>query len=575
MDSIETSPELLCRDLIYDNNAADYMVRYYGPREEIINYYQAPCIQFITNNYAFLHIPITSSNDISIHKFGYLSVPKCFGLLDTSNMEESGILRLRRQPYLDLLGRDILMGFIDTGIDYTHTVFRNADNTSRIYGIWDQTIQEGPPPENFVYGKEFTNEMLNEALQSDDPLSIAPTTDTIGHGTFMAGIAAGNEDPENDFTGAAPLARIAMVKLKPAKQTLKEFFGIYNDAPCYQENDIIAGVRYLSDKASELKIPLIICIGVGTNSGNHAGNLFLCSLLDNSATSPGLGIIAAAGNEANLGHHFEGIISENAMEDVELEISENSRGFSMEIWTQAPNVISIGLISPLGEVISEIPIRQQQEQVISFLFEDTIVYVNYSLTEVSSGDELVFLRFVNPTAGLWRIRIYAHTSFPRSYNIWLPMEAFIPIETHFLKSNPDTTICEPGNTSHILTASTYNHRTNSIYLNSSRGYTSEGLIKPDLAAPGVSVYGPISGNGFSTMTGSSIAAAHTAGAAALLMEWGIVQKHNITMNTSQIKSILIKGATRTDILYPNRSWGYGSLNIYNAFQSMRAPTLER
>lgn len=575
MDTIQNGESLHCKNAIYDNYMADYIVRYYTPPEQLYEYYQIPCIQIVSSNYAILHTPIKNSNDISIHKYGYLAVPKCFGLLDTSSMEQSGILRLRRQPYLDLLGRDVLIGFLDTGIDYTHTVFRNPDNTSRIYSIWDQTIREGPAPNGFLYGKEFTNEMINEALQNSDPLSIVPSTDPIGHGTFMAGIAAGNIDIENDFTGAAPLSSIVMVKLKPAKQTLKEFFGIYNDAPCFQENDIITGIRYLLDKASEAKMPIVICIGVGTNSGNHAGNLMLCSVLDNIATFSGVAVVAAAGNEANLGHHFEGTATETIMEDVELDIEENLSGFSLEIWSEPLNVISVGLISPLGEIINEVPILREQEQKISFLFEDSVVYVNYSITEVFSGNELVFLRFVNPTPGLWRIRVYSHTSIPRTFNIWLPLSSFISDQTHFLKPNPDTIICEPGNTTHLLTTSNYNHATNSIYINSSRGYTNDGLIKPDLAAPGVSIYGPSSNGGFMTMSGSSISAAHTAGTAALLLEWGIVQKHNNMMNTSQIKAILIRGATRTNIIYPNRSWGYGSLEVYDAFESLRTPTIER
>ena len=166
-----------------------------------------------------------------------------------------------------------MIGFIDTGIDYQNPIFRNVDGTTRIAGIWDQTIQEGTPPQGLVYGTEYTEEKINEALQRENPLEAVPSKDENSHGTFLASIAAGSENIENRFKGAAPEATLGIVKLKRAKQYLKDFYLIGDDAECYQENDIMLGIRYLTDLAKKKKIPLVLCIALGTNMGDHMGRL--------------------------------------------------------------------------------------------------------------------------------------------------------------------------------------------------------------------------------------------------------------------------------------------------------------
>ena len=107
--------------------------------------------------------------------------------------------------------------------------------------------------------------------QSQDPFSVVPSRDENGHGTFMAGIAAGGEDPDNNFIGAAPESTIVAVKLKPAKRNLRDFYMISENATAFQENDIALGIRYLIQKRFELDMPMVILLGVGTNSGSHTG----------------------------------------------------------------------------------------------------------------------------------------------------------------------------------------------------------------------------------------------------------------------------------------------------------------
>ena len=207
---------------------------------------------------------------------------------------------MQNYPTLELQGSGVLIGFVDTGIDYQNPIFRNLDGTTRIAGIWDQTLQDGMPPEGFLYGTEYTEDMINEALRSDTTQEMVPTSDEQGHGTFLASIAAGGASEEEEgFLGAAPDAQIAVVKLKEAKRYLKEFYLINTDAPCYQENDIMLGVTYLNNLANKLELPLIICIALGTNMGSHSANSPLTSQLDIYANTANRAVVIGSGNEAN------------------------------------------------------------------------------------------------------------------------------------------------------------------------------------------------------------------------------------------------------------------------------------
>lgn len=545
-----------CKDMILSNDYADFITEFAGNLESLKENFRATCIQVIGKRFAAAYVPRNRVVPLNISTFGYYTIPKLYGLLDTSSMEETGINRLRRQPYIDLTGRDILFGIVDTGIDYTHPAFKNADNTTRIFSIWDQSIQSGNPPEGFLYGTEYDSGQINEALASENPLEIVPSTDEEGHGTFLTGIAAGSIDTDGDFTGAAPQAQIVAVKLKQAKQYLKEFYLIKEDAICYQENDIMEAVSYLGLVSEKLEKPIVILIGLGTNMGSHDGSSNLDRYLDLIGDTVGVAVVTAAGNEANRGHHYNGIDEAGReYEDVEINVGENVRGFTLELWARTPNLYSVAFISPGGELISKIPARIGQSSTINFLLEPTQIYVDYYVIEPRSGNELIFMRFDRPVQGIWTIRVYSESNFIGDYNIWLPMEKFIPDNTFFVRPDPYITLCTPGTTQTPITVAAYNHVTGSLYINSSKGFTSSGRIKPDLAAPGVDVYGPLPQGRYGRRSGTSVAAAHVAGGALLMMEWGFAQRNDPNIDTTSLKQFFIIGAVRGDMQYPNRDWG--------------------
>lgn len=558
------------RERIISEDYADLLIPYSGD-VSILQDFQDATIHIIDFFNAVVHVPVQQITNNIIFERGYSAMPTLFGLISQASLEASGVLRLRNIPYFNLRGQGVLIAIIDSGIDYTNPVFINADNTTKIVSIWDQTIFSDNYPSGTFYGTEYTREQINEALQSDNPLDIVPTTDEIGHGTMLAGIAAGNEVPESDFFGVAPDAELVVVKLKQAKRYLRDFFFIPDNVPCYQENDILFALEYINNVAISHNRPMAICIALGSSQGAHDGRGTLSSRLSLLAENPGYGVIVAAGNEGNARRHFYGKIDPVSSKTlVELNVGGQDQGFSMEIWGDTPGVYSIDIQSPSGEYIPRIVPRLDETREVSFIFEETIIFIDYQSIESQSGDQLILMRFQKPAPGIWRFNVYARGDLNVGFNVWLPMEGFISDETFFVRSDPYITILTLGNALVPITMTAYNSEDDSLYLNASRGFTRTGQIKPDVAAPGVSIMAPSPGGGFVEITGTSPAAAHTTGIAAMLLEWAVVRGNQPEFTTLDMKTFMIRGARRElELEYPNRDWGYGILDIFNVFDILR------
>lgn len=567
-----------CNYDITSNEYADYIISNNIVLSSVEEAKDIVCTDYADPLYSIIYVPRPPLRDDVVY-FPYAYIPNLYTLIDSTSMAASGITPILDQPYLNLGGQGTMIGFIDTGIDYRNMLFRNTDGTTRVMGIWDQTIQERADLRNNPlslanYGTEFTQRQINTALQSDNPLEVVPSMDEIGHGTFAAGIAAGNESSGRALTGAAPKCSIGVVKLKPAKQYLRDFYCIQDSAIAYQENDIMMGIRYLMQLASQYRMPLVIYIGLGTNYGSHEGTSSLCIMLRRVNNLIGTTTVVAAGNESGLRSHFHGHFVQNQpFEDVEIQVGQGEKGFITQLWATAPESYAIGFISPLGRVIERIPINFRTTTSINFILEDTQLAVYYGISEFGSGSSYIYMRFKNPTPGIWRIRVYNRMFITGDYHMWLPVQGFIKRDTYFINSDPDTIITEPGNTNDTITVGAYNHHNDSIYMRSSRGFNRINIVKPDLVAPGVEVMGPglaqeYPGRAQSVISesGTSVAAAHVAGAAAILLNWGIVNQNRLNMTTATIKAILIRGADRNPAYeFPNKEWGYGTLNLYQSF----------
>lgn len=561
--TLKRGKKVTCRERILSNEYADLVVNFVLPPEYE---YERPtdyCRHVITEDLQIFYINRSNLPELRLARSSYAFIPKCYGLvqmasqdggvnLNTLSLSDAGVLSVQRPP-LSLTGKRVTIGFIDTGIRYQDAAFRDFAGNSRILAIWDQTIQTGNPPEGFQYGSEYTQEDINAALQSDNPLSIVPSTDANGHGSEMAAVAAGSPIENGSFVGAAPDAQIVMVKLKEVKPYIREYYKIPEGVPCYGETDILQALQYLQKFARIFYSPLVVCMGIGTSTGDHAGSGTLETYVDFLSRKKSQVFVMPAGNEGNAAHHFHGEIStRETYQDVQVRVGEDERGFVMDLWGDAPYFYNATVRTPGGESIRWSNPRTSQPQEYTFVLDKTRIIIEYFLVEQTSGAELIRFRFIEPTGGVWNIRVNSEGNVTGgNFDVWLPITQFLSSETYFLEASPQTTITEPGYARGAITVSNYQASNNSITPSSGRGYARDGYVVPDIAAPGVNVSTP-----YGSRSGTSISAAITAGGCAQLLQWAVVEENDIFVNSTNIKNYIVRGAKREDYLeYPNREWG--------------------
>ncbi len=560
-----------CRQMILSEDYIDFISPIYRKITSEEAERGNACIQNMDYGFQAVYVSQSLSKPLSLENYRYNSIPNCYELMDLEAMDDAGIRVVQTYPTLNLMGSGIMIGILDTGIDYRNPLFQNIDGSTRIAGIWDQTIQDGTMPEDLDYGSEYTEEMINEALRSENPLEIVPSMDTEGHGTFIASVAAGNADLDNRFIGAAPESTLAVVKLKTAKSYLKDFYAIRQDAVCFQENDIMLALKYINGLARKRNMPLVLCIALGTNLGGHNGTSLLSALLDAYASTLNRSVVISSGNGAVQRRHFSHeFLNMNDVTEAEIRVEEGVNGFVVELWTTVPNIMTVAFTSPSGERTGYISFKQGYEYREEFLFDQTDVEVEYRLLLENNDSQLIFMRFRNPSQGIWRISIKPVRISDGRFHLWLPVPGFVTGDVYFLQANPDTTLAEPGSSLVAMTVAFYNGIDNSVDINSGRGYTRDGRIKPDYAVPGVMVSGAGLNNEFVVRSGSSVAAGIAAGAAALLMEWVLKQTDSWGVNSSQIRNIILIGAEqRPGAENPNREWGYGTMDLYRSLDILR------
>lgn len=562
---------MTCKERILSNDyydiIADFRLGYETSNLDL-------CYVNLENSYYIFYWNRSELPNPNEYFYNYRSVPKLYGLMQEyfspDSLIESGITQVQREP-LSLTGRNCVIVFIDTGIDYTNPLFRNPDGSSRILAIWDQTIQTGTPPEGFLYGTEYSREEINRALESEDPYAVVPSRDEIGHGSNLAAVAAGSRLGSGlEYLGAAPEADIVVVKLKECKDYLRSFYLVPRGVPAYEESDIMLAVQYGDGFAEVFERPVIFCLGLGTNYGDHAGSSALSRYLSTVAVKRSRAVVVCGGNEGNAAHHYQGNLNNrgNTIENrdaVEIRVGENADGFLLELWGNVPDVFTISARSPGGETIPAIRLGVRDVITYSFIYERTRIAVAGDLVEPASGEELVLLRVQAPTPGIWTFQVEASGEIHNGeFHMWLPITQFMNAEAFFLKPTPYITLTEPAMAADVISVSTYDASNNSFYISSGRGFTRTGAIKPDFAAPGVNI-SVVRGR----QTGSSLAAAITAGAVAQFMQWAVVDGNNPFVESREIRNYFIRGASRSfDLTYPNREWGYGRLNVAGIFDAL-------
>ena len=544
---------------------ADFIVKYMGNFQEDLGDVPGFSFQKINGIYGVVYAPLTEIGRWNINTYSYSSIPKCYTHMDLGGLSASGITRLQEHPYLQLKGSGTAVAVVDSGIDYRNPVFQN-EMGSRILCIWDQTL-EGDGKE-VPYGRVFWKKDIDQALASGNPLEIVPSVDTDGHGTRMAAIAAGNYFPEENFSGAAPEAMLIIVKVKPAKKYLREFYLFPAEAEIFQENDIMTGMDFAVRIANDRRMPLSLCLGIGSSQGAHIGKNPLSLYVDYISQYSLISVSIAAGNEGAARHHYAGRLTDRENQaSAELRVGNKEPGFTMEFWGEPPEIYNLSLQSPTGEILDISASLGEVTQELSFVFVETRVKVNYVSIERQTGYTLVYFQFIQPAPGIWRIFVRGRDGQNVGFHIWLPVQGLISEETYFLEPSPYNTVTAPGDSLESITVTAYQYRDNSLYVQASRGFMPDGNVVPQVAAPGVQIRVPQLNGLYGNASGTSLSAAQTAGAAALLFEWAVIRGNQPYFTGSSVKNYITRGAEREERMqYPNRDWGFGRMDLYHTFE---------
>lgn len=451
-----------------------------------------------------------------------------------------------------LYGTGVLVAIIDSGIDYANLDFRNADGTTRIYALWDQTIP-GNPPEGYVQGTEYTQEKINEALQQEnrtERMKIVPSEDQSGHGTAVAGIAAGNGRGSKGarYQGVASESGILVVKL-----------GTPREEGFPRTTELMQAIDYVVKKAQRAGRPVAINISFGNTYGSHTGTSLLERFIADIANLWKSVICIGMGNEGASAGHTAGILKENTEERIPLAVQMKETAINVQIWKSYHDIVDISLISPAGVQIGPIPevIGTQR-----FVVGDTEILLYYGEPSPFHVSQEIFIEFLPKdsyiTPGIWQFVLTPRKIVTGEYDLWLPSENVLNRGTAFRYPTERGTLTIPSTSQRVISVGAYDSLTFAYADFSGRGGL-EGESKPDLVAPGVDITAPTPSGIYQTFTGTSFATPFVSGAAALMMEWGIVRGNDPYLYGEKVKAYLRRGARPLPGFteYPNPQVGYG------------------
>lgn len=541
------------------------IVKYHGSLDRLRE--QNIVVEELIAGYAILTVPEALVDRVSdIPEIEYVEKPKRFYYGQTAPAGTSCFPPVTmRTPFLN--GRGVLLAVLDSGITWDLEVLRKADGSTRIRYLWDQTVV-GKPPEGFSQGTEYTAEEINAALQMSalDRYRLLPSRDLSGHGTAVAGIAAG-KSADGLYTGAAPEAELIVVKL-----------GLPGNSGGAEEGfprttEILRGVTYALRKAQQLKMPLVINLSFGNSYGSHDGSSLLERFLDNASEIGKTVICVGSGNEGAARGHFAGNIARDSR--VELAVGNYEKSLNIQLWKNYSDVFRIRLQSPGGEEAELATNIQGGKYTLRLEQTRILVYLGEPLPYAVAQE--IYLEMIPVTggyidAGIWTIRLEPVMTVTGQYYLYLPAGNGRGDSTGFFRSTPQMTLTVPSTAAKVITVGAYDPVYDTYADFSGRGYadsirtigvTAAGLTKPDLVAPGVNILAPDVYGSFLPVTGTSFSTPIVSGAAALLMEWGIVRGNDPFLYGEKVKAYLRKGARplRGEREYPNDRVGYGRLCV--------------
>lgn len=492
----------------------------------------------------------------------YIEKPHRLFFSDRQALERSCIYYAWDFPY-SLSGRDVLVAVIDSGIDWKNADFRNPDGSTRIFKLWDQTVASEnsgyAPPEGYVVGTEYNRDVINLALSGDEAAlrSMNLSRDYSGHGTFVTGIAAGNgQGMAGSFRGVAFESELIIVKLGDSEQ--RQF---------PRTTRLMEAVNYCIMEAQKVGKPVVINLSFGNNQGSHDGTDLLSTYLNAVSGVWKNVIVCGSGNEAGNGIHASGMLSGRKAESVELAVGEYESGFNLQLWKNYSDEYGVELIAPSGERSGNLRTYGADR----LRLDNTVVYVYYGQPTPYSRYQQIYFEFVpaggyvNP--GVWRIELTPVRIVDGRYDLWLPESAALNEDTRFFNPSEDITLTVPSAAGNVITVGAYNSRTDAYAAFSGRGYTRiNDNIKPDIVAPGVNIVSTAVNGGYTIRSGTSMAAPFVTGSAALLMQWGIVERNDPYLYGEKVKAYLIRTARHLPgEPVPSKRTGWGALCLKNVF----------
>lgn len=515
--------------------------------------------ELLSSDYAILTLPEESLSAL----YGYpeiedLELPRRLYFENSVFLAASCIPEVQRDDGLGLKGSGVIIGVVDSGIDYTHPDFRNEDGSTRIVALWDQTL-EGSPPDGFAEGSEFEKETINQALESNATFRMVPSRDYNGHGTAVAGIAAGNGRASGGMNmGTAPLADLLIVKV-----------GRKGSDSFARTTEIMRGVRYCISKARRLGQPLVLNLSFGMNDGAHNGSSLFEEYLDEVSNEWKTVIVVPTGNEGAAGHHFSGTVQKNGITDIGFFTGAGIERFYLSLWKNFVDQFSVELLFPNGRSTGLIGIDNQTQVIRTGNVRLTVLYSQP--TRYSVGQEIFLSAEAEENtiaAGTWILRIHPENIVDGIVNVWLPTLEEVGLRTAFAQPTEETTMTIPSTARKVIRVAGYNDRLGSIAPFSGQGSKQNCLLVPDIAAPAVKLPAPRPGGGYDSFTGTSFASPIVAGASALMMEWGIVCGNAPYFYGERVRAYLRLGALRGAGPYPDAAFGYGKLCLRRSFDYM-------
>ena len=491
-------------------------------------------------------------------------------------------------------GLGVIVGMVDSGVDWSHDDFKNPDGTTRLITIWDQKVTTTPPA-GYLYGTEWSAAQINANLCTHH--------DTNGHGTHVLGSAAGdgsatgNAQPAYRFMGMAPKADLIVV------------------ASDLSTPHVIDGVNYIFQKAAALGRPAVVNLSIGSQFGAHDGTETFDTALS-ALTGAGKIVAAAAGNEGNAARHARLLVPPGPAQTVTFDVptyTQNSGAANDLIFIDAyyngSANMSVTLTSPGPSpvVVGPVALGGSGSNAGSAAGN---IYVENGFTPSPSGDKNVYIQIYDsaatrePRSGSWTITLTpvsttAGTQFDAwqsSFTLGAPSVAVTftsHVDEHIL-------VASPGSAAQLITAAAYITKVGwpsidgnnyaypglttlgALATYSSPGPLRNGAQKPDITAPGSAIVSaksiftsPAPANALInpdgqhvTETGTSMACPHVTGACALLLAV------TPTLTPAQIKTTLqaqavVDGQTGA---VPNSAWGYGKLRLNNG-PDTNAPTI--